>query len=93
MLAEPPPAAPVASTGPQAAPPATVVTPPTAPAGPVAGATFTWLFAAIAGLPAHSIWSIGDKSLFLQHLGARGLSYANWKAQHRPAACRVFGDC
>lgn len=76
------------------APPSTVTTPPPSSApGPVPGATFTWVFASIAGLPAKSVWSIGDKSLFMAHLKARSLSYASWRANHPSAACRVFGDC
>lgn len=80
------------------APPATVVTPPNpnVNAGPVPGATFTWLFSATTfhgeQLPAKATWAMTDKALFLKHLGARGLTYAQWKANHPAAALRVFGD-
>lgn len=88
------PGAPVQSPPP---PPATVTTPAPTPApGPVPGATFVWVFNSITyqghKLPAKSVWSAADKSLFLEHLGARGLSYAQWKANHASAALRVFGD-
>lgn len=93
MLASIPPPSPVAAPGPSAPPPATMPTPPPAPAGPVPGASFTWVFNATHGLPAKSVWYMQDKSLFLQHLGARGLGYAQWRSNHASAACRVFGDC
>jgi hypothetical protein len=47
---------------------------------------FTWVFSpgVFHGkhLPAQSTWTQADKPLFLKHLGARGLTYAQWRAKH-----------
>lgn len=79
-------------TAPPPPPPPPPPSPPPKP-GPVPGASFVWVFAAIGGLPAHSVWYMQDKPLFLAHLQKRSLSYAGWRANHPSAACRVFGDC
>jgi hypothetical protein len=85
------------STSEAAPPPARHATPkPHAPrpAGSAAtstrGGTFTWVFSpgVFHGkhLPAQSTWTQADKPLFLKHLGARGLTYAQWRAKHESPA-------
>jgi hypothetical protein len=50
------------------------------------GGAFTWVFSpgVFHGkrLPAQSTWTQADKPLFRKHLGARGLTYAQWRAKH-----------
>jgi hypothetical protein len=73
----------------EAAPPATRHAAPKAHAprpSPTTRGAFTWVFSpgVFHGkrLPAQSTWTQADKPLFLKHLGARGLTYAQWRAKH-----------
>jgi hypothetical protein len=85
--AAPAPAAPAPAT-PKQAPTAPKPSPakPRTTVTPVPGASFAWDFAPdmFRGerLPAQSSWPSPDNTLFLKHLGARGLTYAQWKAKH-----------
>lgn len=78
---------------PSSLPPSTIATAAPAKARAAPGASFTWVFAKIGNLPAKAVWRMEDKSLFVQHLRARGQSYEKWHGNHASAACRVFGDC
>jgi hypothetical protein len=74
----------------EAAPPPTRHAAPKAhsprPATSTGAGAFTWVFSpgVFHGkrLRAHSTWTQADKPLFLKHLGARGLTYAQWRAKH-----------
>jgi hypothetical protein len=81
------------STSEAAPPPARPATPtPHAPrpAGSAATSTRVGTFTCVFSpgvfhgkrLPAQSTWTQTDKPLFRKHLGARGLTYAQWRAKH-----------